>query len=307
MPSAAASNCLLDNIAIFGDAAGLTYFGGKNGSGVYHSLINLMPPHRVYIECFLGSGAVMRRKRPAAINIGIDLKLHPSFETSVLPAGSAEISIASAPGGNGDAGLRSHHAKEGDPRRRRRSADPAVSSDSGVNGEAVPRYQFIEEDGISFLESYPFQGDELIYCDPPYLMQTRSSGRKRYEHEMGEPPEHRRLLRVIRTIPAMVMISGYASVLYNKELKPWNVATFTASVRGGSERPEFVWYNFPRPLELHDYSFLGSNFRERENIQRQKKRWISRLETMPTLRRQALLAAIAETGGFADAGSRRRL
>ena len=31
-----------------------------------------MPPHRVYIEPFLGGAAILRRKRPAALNIGID-------------------------------------------------------------------------------------------------------------------------------------------------------------------------------------------------------------------------------------------
>ncbi len=50
-----------------------SYPGGKNGSGVYQSLINLMPPHDVYIESFLGAGAVLRHKRPAARSIGIDL------------------------------------------------------------------------------------------------------------------------------------------------------------------------------------------------------------------------------------------
>jgi DNA adenine methylase len=51
-----------------------TYPGGKNGAGVYHKLINLMPPHEVFIEAFLGSGALIRRKRPAsADNVGIDV------------------------------------------------------------------------------------------------------------------------------------------------------------------------------------------------------------------------------------------
>jgi hypothetical protein len=43
----------------------MKYKGGKNGSGVFQRLICMMPPHRVYIEAFLGSGAILRRKRPA--------------------------------------------------------------------------------------------------------------------------------------------------------------------------------------------------------------------------------------------------
>lgn len=50
----------------------MTYDGGKNADGVWHRIINQMPPHRAYIEPFLGSAAVMRRKRPAALNIGIE-------------------------------------------------------------------------------------------------------------------------------------------------------------------------------------------------------------------------------------------
>lgn len=51
----------------------MKYPGGKNGSGIYHRLINLIPPHRIYVEAFLGSGAIMRLKKPApAGSIGID-------------------------------------------------------------------------------------------------------------------------------------------------------------------------------------------------------------------------------------------
>lgn len=50
----------------------MNYPGGKNGAGVSQFIISRMPPHRFYIEGFLGSGAILRRKRPAEINIGID-------------------------------------------------------------------------------------------------------------------------------------------------------------------------------------------------------------------------------------------
>lgn len=48
------------------------YPGGKGGAGVYHQLIRLMPPHSTYVEPFLGKGAVMLNKRPAAASVGID-------------------------------------------------------------------------------------------------------------------------------------------------------------------------------------------------------------------------------------------
>ena len=49
----------------------MRYPGGKGKT--YQHVINLMPPHRVYIETHLGGGSVMRRKRPATRNIGIDV------------------------------------------------------------------------------------------------------------------------------------------------------------------------------------------------------------------------------------------
>lgn len=55
----------------------MNYPGGKNGSGTFQRLINLIPPHEVYVEAFLGSGAIMRLKRPATSNIGIDADEDP--------------------------------------------------------------------------------------------------------------------------------------------------------------------------------------------------------------------------------------
>ncbi|MDO8289233.1 MAG: DNA adenine methylase [Parvibaculum sp.] len=48
----------------------MRYPGGKGKT--YQHIINLMPPHRVYIESHLGGGAVMRNKKPVDVNIGID-------------------------------------------------------------------------------------------------------------------------------------------------------------------------------------------------------------------------------------------
>lgn len=49
----------------------MRYPGGKGKT--YQHVINLMPPHRVYIETHLGGGSVLRQKLPADLNIGIDV------------------------------------------------------------------------------------------------------------------------------------------------------------------------------------------------------------------------------------------
>lgn len=49
------------------------YPGSKAAAGVAERIAGLLPSHPTYVEAFLGYGAVMRRKRRAAVNIGIDL------------------------------------------------------------------------------------------------------------------------------------------------------------------------------------------------------------------------------------------
>ena len=48
------------------------YFGSKATSGLCQPIISMMPPHSTYIETHLGGGAVMKRKPPALMNIGIE-------------------------------------------------------------------------------------------------------------------------------------------------------------------------------------------------------------------------------------------
>lgn len=237
----------------------MSYPGGKAGAGVFQTLINLMPPHDCYVEAFLGGAAVMRQKRPARVNIGID-----SDSTALEMARRQFL-----------------------PAPRARSADGT-------------RFEFIQGDALEFLRNHPpLPPSTLIYCDPPYLRSTRATTKALYNHEMTDA-QHVELLRVLKKQACRVMISGYSSTLYAKELKGWNATAFQAATRG---RPaaEWVWFNYDKPVELHDYRFLGGNFRERANIKRQTARWTARLEKMAPLKRQALLAAIAATGGSGDA------
>jgi len=245
------------------------YPGGKNGPGVFQRLINQIPPHSVYIEPFLGGGAVMRLKRPALLNIGVDLASGPiaTFGGAADRQASPLWALPDPLVGNGD-------------------------SSGGIarSGDVRSIFRFVRADGIDFLASYAFTGSEFVYCDPPY-MHARRGRADLYQFEMSNN-EHVRLLRTLKRLDCAVMLSGYFTPLYARELHGWRSTTFQTMTRAGRTATEWLWMNYPEPVALHDYRYLGEGFRERERIKRKKLRWVNRLRRMPLLERRALLAAI---------------
>ena len=151
-------------------------------------------------------------------------------------------------------------------------------------------FELIHEDAIAFLKRYPFTDKELVYCDPPYLRETRKKYYPIYKYEYSLA-QHIELLEVIKSLPCMVMISGYESPLYIASLKSWHTHSFQAATHHGMAT-EWIWMNYSPPVQLHDYHYLGDNFREREKIKLKSKRWAARFKSMPVLERQALLSAL---------------
>lgn len=149
-------------------------------------------------------------------------------------------------------------------------------------------------DAISYLKKYRWKGGEFVYCDPPYLMETRLSRRRIYPFEFSTPDKHLELLSLLKSIPAMVMISSYWSELYFDALSGWRFITYPASTRSTFKVKEYLWMNYSEPINLQDYHYLGKNFRERERIKRQQRRWRSRLEKMGSLERAAILLAMED-------------
>jgi hypothetical protein len=304
------------------------YPGGKNVT--FHKIINLIPPHGTYIELFLGSGAVMRAKRPAALNIGVELNPNVLTETaaSIAPgsivvygdayrspslnqamgsgieahAKNGDVSPGNIPA-NGDGGAASPKMASWTTIEGNGDASGAIARNSDaditgdvriVNNSDGISWQFLCMDALHFLERYPFTGREFVYADPPYLMETRRSQRQLYLYELGEQEQHIALLTQLKRLPCPVAISGYGSDLYNDLLAGWHTYTFRARTRGGPVATEWLWMNYPQPTALHDYSFLGDTFRQRERIKGKKQRWVNRLRRMDVLERQALLWAIQE-------------
>lgn len=139
---------------------------------------------------------------------------------------------------------------------------------------------------------YAAAGRVLVYCDPPYLLSARS-GRKRYRYEMTDA-DHARLIDVLRSIPAAVMLSGYPSALYDQLVGDWRTIEIQAMTRGGV-RTEKVWCNFPAGA-VHWASFAGRNFTHRQQIKRKAARWAAKFAAMPPAERTAVLAALLAVG-----------
>ena len=267
----------------------MSFPGGKNGAGVFQTLINLMPPHDVYVEAFIGGGAVMRQKKPAAVNVGIDVD-RIALETVRMPAGSPLPAMPCGISRPGEA-------------RRRRTAVPAwgpkLLDPLAYPSDATrPTFELRHGDAIEFLRTVDLPSSALVYADPPYLLSSRKGPEDLYRFEMMDH-QHRELLRVIKQLRCRVLISGYSSTLYAKELKSWNAASFQAGTRRGPAA-EWVWYNYPKPEQLHDYRFVGDTFRQRDHLKRMIRRWKGKLQRMPAVKRNAVLAAIASSARNGD-------
>ena len=91
-------------------------------------------------------------------------------------------------------------------------------------------------------------GPETLYlCDPPYLHETRAST-DLYAHEMNEA-DHVELLAVLKACEGKVMLCGYRSGLYDKELAGWTRHEFDlpnnlASGKTKRRMTECLWCNF---------------------------------------------------------------
>ena len=153
-------------------------------------------------------------------------------------------------------------------------------------------------DAVEFLDHFDFSsaGRVLIYADPPYLHETRSS-RARYRHEYSVE-DHVRLLTCLRSLPntASVILSGYPSNLYNHLLAAWRSKEFQAMMRGGV-RTEKIWMSYPDGGAAYSHTFAGKDYNDRYRIKRKAQRWKQKLAALPHAERLAIMVALCEIDG----------
>jgi DNA adenine methylase len=104
-------------------------------------------------------------------------------------------------------------------------------------------------DGVEFVERWGKRGT-FVYCDPPYLTETRTS--RIYKHEMVDA-DHRRLAAACVSavgFGAKVAISGYPSALYDELFAGWrrievDVPLYGTAATKGQRRTECLWMSYP--------------------------------------------------------------
>lgn len=225
------------------------YTGGKNGAGTYQQIINHIPKHKVYIEGFLGSGAILKNKLAADTSICYD-------------------------------------------------RDRAIIKTWSESKQ--PGCTFISDDTIRLLKtSWPLinlihnSGTAVfIYLDPPYPFRSRKSKNDLYNYEMMDL-QHKQMLTHCLKLNCYVMISSYKNNLYDQILKGWNTHQFESQTRNG-KATECIYFNYDPPTILHDYRYLGNDFREREKIKGSRKRIISKFKRMPATIRNDILTELIE-------------
>jgi len=59
--------------------------------------------------------------------------------------------------------------------------------------------------------------------------------------------DHEELLCILKRHSGQVIISGYDTELYNRELRSWNRMSRTAYTQSGTKKEEVIWMNFDPP------------------------------------------------------------
>jgi DNA adenine methylase len=87
----------------------------------------------------------------------------------------------------------------------------------------------------------------MLYCDPPYLPETRVS-KNAYEFEMSEK-NHIDLANILNNFRGKVILSGYQSKLYKKLYKGWKaskkvIANHASQQKIKPTQTEMLWLNY---------------------------------------------------------------
>lgn len=259
----------------------LRYHGGKFRMAPW--IIEHFPPHRVYTEPFGGAASVLLRKpRAKLVEVYNDLdgEIVNFFEVLRDPGSAARLAelLFLTPYSRDEFAL-SYTPCDDPVEQARRTvcrafmgfgSDSASGAKSGFRSNGNRQTTHPARDWTNYPAAIPAfherlrgvvienrpaievmqQHDSpqtLHYCDPPYLTETRSahvtrSGRG-YRHEMTED-DHRAMAECLNGLQGMVVVSGYPSELYDKELfAEWDRRERQTLADRALQRTEVLWMN----------------------------------------------------------------
>ncbi len=258
----------------------LNYPGAK--WGMAQQIVSMMPSHRSYLEPYFGSGAVLFNKPPSAIETvnDIDGDITNFFKVlqeqsdrlietvSLTPYSRDVFDDAHENRGTDDFdrayrfAIRSRmghgfktYQKTGfkiDVYARERSycvntwnRMPEQIREAALRLKSV---QIENRPALELIKKFNYD-NVLIYADPPYLLNTR--GGKQYRHEMKEQ-DHLDLLAALQEHKGYVILSGYPSEMYDRELRRWYRITKKSYNQNSDPRTEVLWCNFEASPTLFD-------------------------------------------------------
>jgi len=255
------------------------YYGGK--TTLAPRIAELLPPHDHYVEPFAGSLAVLLAKTPSKAETVNDLDGDLVHFWRVLREQPDELAR--------QAMLTPHSRQEyetsknlddsdGIERARRvwvrltQGRSHSMAPTGWWMGRALGRFVTIPDtieafaarfapvgqrlrgvtienrDAIEMVNDYGAEPTVCIYADPPYLGSTRAAN---YRHEMLEDSLHVKLADALRNCKASVVLSGYASPLYEELYPGWHRMELKAptALSGRAAENEVLWSNVPLGIQ----------------------------------------------------------
>jgi len=255
--------------------------GGKGNKKINSWILSYFPPHQLYIEPFIGGGSIFynKDKAPKSIinDINPDFVAAHTYISSLSPKELKKIQNTKfneetfqnalerlenpkctqrgyytlirqrmSRGGLGRTFSKSDRLRGGQIEGQNSWDNWAANLDKYKDklvGTTVCNSDFSE-----VFDFYGHAMDEncLIYVDPPYLDETRTSNLYEYEFDRKD---HVILAAYLLNTKAKVLLSGYDSELYRQIYKDWNCERLEVANHSGQNfkkqrRIECLWKNY---------------------------------------------------------------